>query len=272
MQMVKWEHANKVFKVNGKKLPKEYLDFCDSGFVDGKEMFRHIGNPPTYKGMPELLTKHGKEWRAVHPHPNGFLDAKEKAENILKVSFLEKHYAAVTGKTKKTKEPKKSFKTRTLAEAFIARFGSEVKPLKPKKTTAHDEESFDDFEENQGEAATALMTKEHEPLIIRKYTQYGFPLYIAMICGANLDNLDDVVLDFVDKNKAMLMSNSIQQKRNLCGLLTEHICKTYGRKAEGVAVLWYMDKMWVSSLFGDFMNHAPCKIELFTLLSIMPHV
>lgn len=119
---------------------------------------------------------------------------------------------------------------------------------------------------------TALMTKEHEPMIVRKYTQMGFPLYVSLICGANLDDLDVVVKQFRKEHKELIKSDSIQDKRTFCGLLTEALVEHYGDKTEGVAVCWYVDKMWVSSLFGDFMNHAPCKAELYSILSIMPHV
>ena len=44
-----------------------------------------------------------------------------------------------------------------------------------------------------GEVATKLIDKSYSPLIVRKYTRLGFPLYIALICDANLEDLDTVV-------------------------------------------------------------------------------
>lgn len=122
------------------------------------------------------------------------------------------------------------------------------------------------------DAATSLMTKEHEPMIVRKYTQMGFPLYISLICGANLDNLDELILGFCKQNKARIKSNSIQEKRNLCGEMTEMLVNAYGDKTEGVAVVWYVDKMMISSLYGDFMTHASCKEELQLYLNMMCHI
>lgn len=126
----------------------------------------------------------------------------------------------------------------------------------------------------QTTACTALMTKEHEPMVVRKYTQKGFPLYVALICGANLDDLDSVVLDFffAEENKVEVTNDSIQGKRNIAGQLTDLLVSHYGRRTEGVAVIWYVDKMIVSSLFGDFMNHASCKAELYACLQLMCHI
>lgn len=122
------------------------------------------------------------------------------------------------------------------------------------------------------EATTSLMTKEHEPLIIRKFTQYGFPLYVAMICGANLNDLDNVVHSFCKENHNLVTDNRIQSMRNVVGKLSEAIRKHYGLKVEGIAVVWYVDKMMISSLFGDFMTHTSCRIELFSLLQMSCHV
>lgn len=121
-------------------------------------------------------------------------------------------------------------------------------------------------------AETSLMTKEHEPLIIRKYTQYGFPLYVAMICGADLNNLDELVHSFCYTNTVLLKSNKIQSMRNVVGMLTEFLREHYGTKVEGIAVIWYVDKMMISSLFGDFMTHTSCRIELYSLLQMSCHV
>jgi len=173
---------------------------------------------------------------------------------------------------KDTGKPYKTWDVGSYSVIDDAWIAAEVLAKKVKKPMCNQDRLEEEQKEETEQAITSLMTKEHEPLIIRKYTQKGFPLYVSLICGANLDNLDTIVLDFVDKNESLLQSGSIQDKRNLCGMLTEHLCKTYGRKAEGVAVLWYMDKMWVSSLYGDMMNHESCKLELFTLLSIMPHI
>jgi len=120
--------------------------------------------------------------------------------------------------------------------------------------------------------ATSLMVKEHEPLIIRKFTQYGFPLYVGMICGANLDNLDSVVHGLLQPQKERIQQGGIQNMRNIVGELSAKITETYGLKVEGVAVVWYVDKMMVSSLYGDFMTHTSCRIEFYSLLQMSCHV
>lgn len=125
----------------------------------------------------------------------------------------------------------------------------------------------------KNEVSTSLGSKECEPMIVRKFMYPGgFPLYVGLICGANLDNLDDVVLKFMEANLSRIESKSIQDKRNVAGELTVLLCKTYGRKSEGVAVLWYVDKMFISSLWGDFMVHFPCKMELYQIIGVLPHI
>jgi hypothetical protein len=61
--------------------------------------------------------------------------------------------------------------------------------------------------------------------------------------------------------------NNIQTLRNLAGALTEHLNTIY-EKAEGVAVVFYVDKCFISSLHGDFMNHTSCRIEFYGLLNM----
>lgn len=115
------------------------------------------------------------------------------------------------------------------------------------------------------DTATKLIDKHYSPMILRKFTHYGAPIYVAVISDDTLDDLDDEVLRFMEDNKEN-WSNNIQRVRDLAGGLTEHINNHYGR-AEGVAVILYVDKMFVSSLHGDFMNHTSCRIELFGLLN-----
>jgi len=116
-----------------------------------------------------------------------------------------------------------------------------------------------------------LNGKEHSPLIIRKFTAWGFPMYVGIIADHTMDELDSFVKEFIDQNRTMWDSRSIQDKRNLAGMLTEAICKKW-HPVEGVAVVFYVDKMMVSSLFGDFMSHTSCRIEFYGLLNMMCHV
>jgi hypothetical protein len=114
---------------------------------------------------------------------------------------------------------------------------------------------------------TKLVDKHHSPLIIRKYTHWGFPIYIAMITDDDLSGLDDLIVGFMESNKSQGWVNNIQTLRNLAGTLTEYL-NDYYNKSEGVGVIFYVDKMFVSSLHGDFMNHTSCRIELYTLLQM----
>jgi len=114
---------------------------------------------------------------------------------------------------------------------------------------------------------TKLVDKQHSPLIIRKYTHWGFPIFIGMITDDNLSDLDEVIVDYMNINAKENWVNDIQKLRNLAGDLTDKLNEYYYR-TEGVAVIFYVDKMFVSSLHGDFMNHTACRIEFYSLLTM----
>lgn len=109
---------------------------------------------------------------------------------------------------------------------------------------------------------TRLIGKEYSPLIIRRISMPVLH-FIAMISDHNLDDLDDVVAGYF---KVHPMVESIQGIRNSAGELSEELYKKYPR-TEGIAVIIQADKMTVSSLSGDFMNHLSCRVELYNLLT-----
>lgn len=114
---------------------------------------------------------------------------------------------------------------------------------------------------------TKLIDKHYSPLVIRKYTHWGFPIYIGLITDNDLSSLDRVVTEYMAEHKDVGWVNDIQKIRNLAGAMTEHLNEYYDR-TEGVAVVFYVDKMFVSSLHGDFMNHTSCRIEFYSLLTM----
>ncbi len=114
---------------------------------------------------------------------------------------------------------------------------------------------------------TRLVDKHYSPLVIRKYTHWGFPIYVGLITDDDLTNLDELVVAFMKENAEQGWVNNIQKLRNLAGGMTEYLNETY-EKAEGVAVVIYADKAFISSLHGDFMNHASCRIEFYGLLQM----
>jgi hypothetical protein len=124
------------------------------------------------------------------------------------------------------------------------------------------------------ETATRLLDKNYSPLIVRKYQMYGWPLFISLICDISLSDLDSVVMTF--KREAGKPGDDIQGIRNWVGALSQYITDHYEEKkegsVEGTAVIWYVDKMFVSSLYGDFMVHASCKQELFAIINTLPHI
>lgn len=124
---------------------------------------------------------------------------------------------------------------------------------------------------------TRLLDKNWSPLIVRKYQMEGWPLFISLICDANLNDLDDVVNKLSAEAKDLgFMDGKIQDARNYVGYVSDGIVKHYnGQKvgvAEGVAVIWYVDKCFISSCYGDLMTHTKCAIELYGILNMMPHI
>lgn len=125
--------------------------------------------------------------------------------------------------------------------------------------------------------ATKLLDKNFSPMIIRKYTRIGFPLYVHLICDENLDDLDTVVHDCIDfcKEKGIL-ANSIQSLRNFTGILSDVINSHYDKKKRGcvesLGIIFYADKMIISSLQGDCMNHESCRQELYDCLQLMTKI
>ena len=119
---------------------------------------------------------------------------------------------------------------------------------------------------HQGQDAhTRLTQKAYSPLVIRKITKFGFPIYVGIITDDDLDCLDAAILTFMNAHLPLWKSDSIQDKRNLAGGLCDYLTEAF-QKTEGVAVTLYVDKTCISSLFGDFMNHTMCRQEYYSLL------
>jgi len=122
-------------------------------------------------------------------------------------------------------------------------------------------------EKKEDKVFTKLIDKHFSPLVIRKYTHWGFPIYIGMITDNDLSDFDKVVVEFMNDHAKEGWVNNVQTLRNFAGALTEYLNEYY-EKTEGVAVVFYVDKMFISSLHGDFMNHTSCRIEFYSLLTM----
>mgnify|MGYP006936281325 FL=1 len=130
---------------------------------------------------------------------------------------------------------------------------------------------------DDSQVSTRLLEKNYSPLIVRKYQMKGWPMYIGLICDVSLSDLDQVVNGVMTEYETQgLIKQDIQAIRNVTGLLSDHIIKHYDSIksgcVEGVAVLWYVDKTFISSLWGDFMTHASCKNELYFIVNTLPHI
>jgi len=139
------------------------------------------------------------------------------------------------------------------------------------------DQANDGMTRDDSSTATRLLDKNWSPLIVRKYQMEGWPMYIGIICDANLNDLDNVVYDAVEKAKGMdFINGTIQGVRNTCGLLGDEIVQHYNKikrgVAEGVIVCWYVDKMFCSSAYGDFMTHSKCALEFYQIENTLPHI
>lgn len=133
------------------------------------------------------------------------------------------------------------------------------------------------FARDDSLTSTRLLDKNWSPLIVRKYQREGWPLFIGIICDANLNDLDETMNRLCTEASVFLSGGStIQGVRNYCGFISENLVAHYNAIkegcVEGIAVLWYVDKMFCSSLYGDFMVHASCKQELFAIINTLPHI
>jgi len=130
---------------------------------------------------------------------------------------------------------------------------------------------------DDSKVATKLLDKNFSPMIIRKYTRLGFPLYVHIICDENLDSLDNLVHNIIDECREKgILENSIQSLRNFTGILSETINRFYDKKKRGcvesLGIIFYADKMIISSLQGDCMNHESCRNELYQCLNLMAKI
>jgi hypothetical protein len=124
--------------------------------------------------------------------------------------------------------------------------------------------------------ATRLLDKNWSPLVVRKYQMEGWPMFIGIICDANLNDLDDVVYDIMEEVEALGFLGTIQGHRNACGLISDRLAEHYNKIKRGVmegnCVFWYTDKCAISSAYGDLMTHYKCAMEFYSILQMLPHI
>jgi len=133
------------------------------------------------------------------------------------------------------------------------------------------------YARDDSKTATRLLDKNFSPLIVRKYQYQGWPLFLSLICDADLSSLDDVFYKAAEEAETVgFHGNDIQSARNFCGFVSDKIINHYNKIktgcVEGVAVIWYIDKCFISSLYGDFMVHLSTKMELFSIIQTLPHI
>lgn len=124
---------------------------------------------------------------------------------------------------------------------------------------------------------TRLLDKQWSPLICRKYYVCNWPLWVGIISDCNLNDLDKVVMNIINEGEKLgFLDGNIQSVRNFCGYMSDQIEKHYNSikqgSVEGLAIAWYVDKMFCSSLSKDHMVHKSCRDEFYSILKILPHI
>lgn len=127
---------------------------------------------------------------------------------------------------------------------------------------------------------TNLISKNYSPMFIRKFNATSlcnWPLYVSMICDEDVSDIDQVVNGVLRAyTEAGLMQNNLQSMRNLTGIISETLSKYYHNKkencVEGIAVTLYIDKAYIQSFTGDYMNHAQCRSEYTSALMMMTQI
>ena len=114
----------------------------------------------------------------------------------------------------------------------------------------------------EDQVGTSLSGKEYEPAFVRRYS-VPVLFWVGGIIGDNVNSLDQIILDFWKTNPPV---KTLQDWRNIAGALTEIVSKSY-KKVEAVGVVIAADKCMISSLYGDFMNHAACRAEFYSLVT-----
>lgn len=147
----------------------------------------------------------------------------------------------------------------------------------PKMNVNNGREANAGFSRDDSSTSTRLLDKNWSPLIVRKYQLEGWPMYIGIICDSNLNDLDKIVYNITDTAKDNgFIDGSIQGVRNYCGFLSDGLVKHYNSvkqgSMEGVIVCWYVDKMFCSSAYGDFMTHEKCAMEFYAIVNTLPHI
>jgi len=127
---------------------------------------------------------------------------------------------------------------------------------------------------------TNLISKNYSPMFIRKFNATAvtnWPMYISMICDEDVSDIDMVVNGALDAyEEAGLIGNDLQAMRNLTGIVSETLSRYYNAKkkncVEGIAITLYVDKAYIQSLSGDFMNHGQCRAEYTAALNMMTQI
>lgn len=133
------------------------------------------------------------------------------------------------------------------------------------------------FARDDSHTVTRLLDKNWSPLLIRKTMVLGWPLFVAVICDANLNDLDQVIYDLTDQAKLNgFLDGSIQGIRNYCGFLNDGIVNHYNSIKrgcmEGLLVFYYCDKCACDSAYGDAMVHSKCLNEIMFIINTLPHI
>jgi hypothetical protein len=133
------------------------------------------------------------------------------------------------------------------------------------------------FTRDDSQTATRLLDKQWSPMCVRKYYVANWPLYVGLITDCNINDLDEVVLNIIDEAENYgFLDGNLQSCRNFCGFLSDKLDEHYSNmkkgSVEGIAIAWYVDKFFVSSLAKDHMVHKSCRDEFYSIIKVLPHI
>jgi len=168
-------------------------------------------------------------------------------------------------------------KNRHKCERMIKRNYFEGEEMEEKKNMNMGEIANAGFTKDDSLTSTRLLQKSWSPMIVRKYYVADWPCWIGIISDCNLNDLDQVVLNAIEEgDKLGFLDGNIQSCRNFCGFMSDKIDEHYSNikrgSVEGLAVAWYVDKMFISSLKKDEMVHKSCRDEFYSIIKVLPHI
>ena len=125
---------------------------------------------------------------------------------------------------------------------------------------------------------TNLISKHYSPMgmvhvNIPLDIDSNLQLWIGIISDCNLTELESVVNSaLVQCLKHKILPSTLQGLRDISGIVSETILTYYSsmkeNSVEGIGIVACCNNNYVSSLYGDMMNHLACREEFYHMINI----